>query len=155
MQIASYNISMRMALQCFWSHLPRESLFRSMVGNQTTFCFDSDADKSPRAVTAAMLELSSSKIALYTHLCDLLCFCVINHSFRSKFFILSSSVTVKLTALLRARPKHIRLGELHRMSAHGTGADRVYQCEQLPYDTSEHVWAAMTIFTIATWSRMV
>lgn len=61
----------------------------------------------------ALLDLSLTKIALYTHLCDLLCFFVINHSFRSKFFILSSSVTVKVATLLRARPKHIRLGESH------------------------------------------
>lgn len=59
----------------------------------------------------SLLELPVTKIALFTHLCDLLCFFVINHSFRSKFFILSSSVTLKVTALLRARPKHIRLGK--------------------------------------------
>lgn len=64
--------------------------------------------------TGTLLELPITKIALYTHLCELLCFFVVNHSFRSKFFILSSSVTSKITRLLRARPKHIRLGKLFR-----------------------------------------
>lgn len=66
-------------------------------------------DETP--MTGALLELPITKIALYTHLCELLCFFVINHSFRSKFFILSSSVTPKIAILLKARPKHIRLGE--------------------------------------------
>lgn len=64
-----------------------------------------------------VLELDLVQIALYTHLCDLLCFFVNQHSFRSKFFILSSSVTAKVAALLQARPKHIRLGKQQSWTA--------------------------------------
>lgn len=63
------------------------------------------------------IELSTAQVALHTHLCDLLCFFVTQHSFRSKFFILSSSVTTKVAALLRAKPKHLRLAALRYFRA--------------------------------------
>ena len=56
------------------------------------------------------VELAPVQIAHVTHLCDLLCFFVIQHSFRSKFFIISTNVGSKVSLLLRAKPKHVRLG---------------------------------------------
>jgi len=58
------------------------------------------------------VELAPVQIAHVTHLCDLLCFFVIQHSFRSKFFIISTNVGSKVSLLLRAKPKHVRLASL-------------------------------------------
>ncbi|KAK0520198.1 Platinum sensitivity protein [Tilletia horrida] len=53
-----------------------------------------------------------SRSALFGHLCDLLSFTMINHSFRSQFFLVSSEVSRRVASLLGAREKHIRLSAL-------------------------------------------
>ena len=58
------------------------------------------------------LDLPPSQVALCGHLCDLLCFFVSHHSFRSKYFVLSTSISTNVAKLLRARHKHIRLAAL-------------------------------------------
>lgn len=58
------------------------------------------------------LDLPLSQVALCGHLCDLLCFFVSHHSFRSKYFVLSTSISTNVSKLLRARHKHIRLAAL-------------------------------------------
>lgn len=55
---------------------------------------------------------SSPQVALYSHLCDILCFCVTQHTFRSKFFILSSAITSQVAKLLAGKHKHVRLAAL-------------------------------------------
>ncbi|KDE09645.1 hypothetical protein MVLG_00051 [Microbotryum lychnidis-dioicae p1A1 Lamole] len=58
------------------------------------------------------LELSVPRIALCSHLCDLLCFFIAHHTFRSKYFVLSSSVATNVAKLFQTRHKHLRLAAL-------------------------------------------
>ncbi|GAA5898668.1 hypothetical protein JCM5296_005955 [Sporobolomyces johnsonii] len=64
------------------------------------------------------LDLPPSTTALLSHLCDLLCFFIAHHTFRSKYLILSSPQLAKSASrLLRPRPrmtphKHLRLAAL-------------------------------------------
>ncbi|PWN50122.1 DUF625-domain-containing protein [Violaceomyces palustris] len=53
-----------------------------------------------------------SRSALYAHLCDLLCYMIAHHSFRSQYFVLTSEVSKKIGSLLHSREKHIRLAAL-------------------------------------------
>lgn len=53
-----------------------------------------------------------AEIALCCHLCDLLCFFVLHHTFRSKYFVLSTSISTHVAKLLTARPKHLRLAAI-------------------------------------------
>ncbi|KAN0060642.1 Platinum sensitivity protein [Thecaphora frezii] len=50
--------------------------------------------------------------ALYSHLCDLLCYMIVHHTFRSQYFILTSEISKKVGSLLHSREKHIRLSAL-------------------------------------------
>ncbi|PRQ77168.1 Component of IIS longevity pathway SMK-1-domain containing protein [Rhodotorula toruloides] len=69
------------------------------------------------------LVLSESSVALLTHICDLLCFFVAHHTFRSKYLILSYPAVAKSIArLLRPRPRltrhtHLRLAALRFLRA--------------------------------------
>lgn len=47
--------------------------------------------------------------ALISHLCSLLCHAVAQHTFRSQYFVITSSVTTHVGSLLFAREKHICL----------------------------------------------
>ncbi|GAA5950604.1 hypothetical protein JCM21900_002521 [Sporobolomyces salmonicolor] len=64
------------------------------------------------------LDLPPSTTALLSHLCDLLCFFIAHHTFRSKYLILSSPQLAKSASrLLRPHPrvtrhKHLRLAAL-------------------------------------------
>lgn len=60
-------------------------------------------------VTDANLTLSRERTNLYLHLCDLLSSFALQHSFRSHFFMLSSSIATRVASLLRAKDKHLRL----------------------------------------------
>ncbi|CAD6928722.1 unnamed protein product [Tilletia controversa] len=53
-----------------------------------------------------------SQSALFGHLCDLLSFTMVNHSFRSQYFLISSQISRRVASLLGAREKHIRLSSL-------------------------------------------
>ncbi|GAA6025606.1 hypothetical protein JCM11491_001426 [Sporobolomyces phaffii] len=70
------------------------------------------------AADAGPLDLSPASTALLSHLCDLLCFFICHHSFRSKYLILSSPQLAKSIAnVLRPRPRltrhtHLRLAAL-------------------------------------------
>lgn len=65
----------------------------------------------PNGCETQEIDLAPVQISHVTHLCDLLCFFVTQHTFRSKFFIISTNVGAKVSLLLRAKPKHVRLGE--------------------------------------------
>ncbi|GAA6063624.1 hypothetical protein JCM10212_000125 [Sporobolomyces blumeae] len=64
------------------------------------------------------LALAPAQTALLSHLCDLLCFFIAHHTFRSKYLILSSPQLAKsVSRLLRPRPRltrhtHLRLAAL-------------------------------------------
>lgn len=55
---------------------------------------------------------SQEDIALYTHLCELLCYIVSQHSFRSQYYMLTSEIGKHVGALLHAREKPMRLAAL-------------------------------------------
>ncbi|KAK9718188.1 Platinum sensitivity protein, variant 2 [Basidiobolus ranarum] len=58
------------------------------------------------------LVLSQSNLTLCYLLCELLCFFVRLHSFRSKYFVLSSNIFTKIVTLFKSREKHLKLGAL-------------------------------------------
>lgn len=58
------------------------------------------------------LSLSLHDIALTGHLCDLLCFFVTHHTFRSKYFVLSSPIALNVAKLFPTKHKHLRLAAL-------------------------------------------
>lgn len=61
---------------------------------------------------SSVKEFSLISSALLVHLCELLCFFVKMHSFRSKFFILSSNISCKMAFLFTFPQKYIRLASL-------------------------------------------
>lgn len=70
-----------------------------------------------RSVTDPLMQLSVQQVALCGHLCDLLCFFVSHHTFRSKFFVLSSSLGTHVVKLFYTRHKHLRLAALRFLRA--------------------------------------
>lgn len=56
------------------------------------------------------IALSSAQQALCGHLCDLLSYFVTAHSFRSKYFILSSDICSQVGRLFKTTQKHMMLG---------------------------------------------
>ncbi|KZV75083.1 DUF625-domain-containing protein [Peniophora sp. CONT] len=62
--------------------------------------------------------LGREKTNLYLSLCDLLSGFVVQHSFRSHFFMLTSSVSGHIASLLTSRDKHLRLAALRYFRAH-------------------------------------
>ncbi|KAF8592690.1 DUF625-domain-containing protein [Ramaria rubella] len=68
-------------------------------------------------VTEPTLRLSRERSNLYLYLCDLLTSFILQHSFRSHFFLVSTTNTLpplvpRIASLLRAREKHLRLAAL-------------------------------------------
>ncbi|GAA5991397.1 hypothetical protein JCM10908_003292 [Rhodotorula pacifica] len=78
------------------------------------------------------LSLSAANIAILTHLCELLCFFVSNHTFRSKYLILSTPTLAKaIGRLLRPKPRltrhtHLRLAALRFLRACVARSDEFY-----------------------------
>ncbi|KAL6307189.1 component of IIS longevity pathway SMK-1-domain-containing protein [Sparassis latifolia] len=60
-------------------------------------------------LTEPVLVLSRERANLYFYLCDLLSTFILQHSFRSHFYILSSDISLRVASLLSARDKHLRL----------------------------------------------
>lgn len=65
---------------------------------------------SPVLLFKDILQLSPDKAALCFHICELLSFIIRNHSFRSKYFILSTNITSKISLLFRTSEKYVKLG---------------------------------------------
>ncbi|KAF8504224.1 component of IIS longevity pathway SMK-1-domain-containing protein [Gautieria morchelliformis] len=68
-------------------------------------------------LTEPTLRLSRERSNLYLYLCDLLASFILQHSFRSLFFLVSNSsitqsLVPRIASLLRAREKHLRLAAL-------------------------------------------
>ncbi|KAF2434588.1 DUF625-domain-containing protein [Tothia fuscella] len=57
-------------------------------------------------------DLTSTEIALYAHLVEVLCFFVRQHAFRSKFFLLQENLGARVAQLLACPQKHLKLGAL-------------------------------------------
>jgi protein phosphatase-4 regulatory subunit 3 len=65
-----------------------------------------------RASVSMMAAQSASRSALYNHLCELLTFMMIHHNFRAQYWVISSDIGARVTSLLFAREKHLRLAAL-------------------------------------------
>ncbi|KAL1922571.1 uncharacterized protein VTP21DRAFT_10110 [Calcarisporiella thermophila] len=61
---------------------------------------------------SGVLKLSRDQATQAFHLCELLSFMIRQHTFRSKYFILSSNLLLKVALLLRSREKHLKLAAL-------------------------------------------
>jgi protein phosphatase-4 regulatory subunit 3 len=55
--------------------------------------------------------LSREKTNLYLSLCDLLSTFALQHTFRSHFFMLTSSISSHVATLLSSKDKHLRIGK--------------------------------------------
>lgn len=56
--------------------------------------------------------ITFEQTALYTHLCDLLCFFIRAHTFRSKFFILSQNISMAISHIFATNERHLQLAAL-------------------------------------------
>ncbi|WFD30001.1 Platinum sensitivity protein [Malassezia sp. CBS 17886] len=66
---------------------------------------------------AVLPPLVPQRLALYMHLCELLCFVIAQHSFRSQYYVLTSDICRHVGALLHVRDKHMRLAALRVFGA--------------------------------------
>ena len=57
-----------------------------------------------------VIDLSDEDSEICFQICEILCFIVKNHSFRSKYFILGSKVTENVCLLLKCKKSYIKLG---------------------------------------------
>jgi protein phosphatase-4 regulatory subunit 3 len=51
------------------------------------------------------------EVSLYAHLVEVLCFFIRQHSFRSKYFILSEGLAVRVAQLMGCPEKHLKLSK--------------------------------------------
>ncbi|PVI05030.1 DUF625-domain-containing protein [Periconia macrospinosa] len=65
----------------------------------------------------SMDNLSIQEVALYGHLVEVLCYFVKQHSFRSKFFILSENLSARVAQLMDCPEKHLKLTALKYIRA--------------------------------------
>lgn len=56
--------------------------------------------------------VSVPQAALYNHLCELLTFIMVQHNFRSQYWVISTEIGVRVASLLFAREKYLRLTAL-------------------------------------------
>ncbi|GAA6010173.1 hypothetical protein JCM10207_005651 [Rhodosporidiobolus poonsookiae] len=97
-------------------------------------------DLPERKDTDPPLDLPPAKTALLSHICDLLCFFVSHHTFRSKYLVLSNPALAKAVArLLRPRPRltrhtHLRLAALRFIRAIVARTDDFYNRFLIKHD---------------------
>ncbi|KAF2026940.1 DUF625-domain-containing protein [Setomelanomma holmii] len=60
----------------------------------------------------SMDHLSMQEVSLYAHLVEVLCFFIRQHNFRSKYFILSEGLAVRVAQLMDCPEKHLKLTAL-------------------------------------------
>lgn len=58
-----------------------------------------------------MDDLSIHEVSLYAHLVEVLCFFIRQHSFRSKYFILSEGLGARVAQLMESSEKHLKLSK--------------------------------------------
>jgi protein phosphatase-4 regulatory subunit 3 len=51
------------------------------------------------------------EVSLYAHLVEVLCFFIRQHSFRSKYFILSEGLGARVAQLMECPEKHLKLSK--------------------------------------------
>ncbi|KAF1829273.1 DUF625-domain-containing protein [Decorospora gaudefroyi] len=60
----------------------------------------------------SMEDLSMEEVSLYAHLVEVLCFFIRQHSYRSKYFILSEGLALRVAQLMGCPEKHLKLTAL-------------------------------------------
>ncbi|PSN74135.1 DUF625-domain-containing protein [Corynespora cassiicola Philippines] len=60
----------------------------------------------------SMEDLTFQEVSLYSHLVEVLCFFIRQHSFRSKYFILSEGLAARVAQLMACNEKHLKLTAL-------------------------------------------
>ncbi|OAL48481.1 DUF625-domain-containing protein [Pyrenochaeta sp. DS3sAY3a] len=60
----------------------------------------------------SMEDLTMQEVSLYAHLVEVLCFFIRQHSFRSKYFILSEGLAARVAQLMECPEKHLKLTAL-------------------------------------------
>ena len=61
-----------------------------------------------------MSNLTVQEISLYSHLVEVLCFFIRQHSFRSKYFILSEGLASRVAQLMSCPEKHLKLSQYEK-----------------------------------------
>lgn len=81
--------------------------------------------------------LTIQEVSLYSHLVEILCFFVRQHTFRSKYFILSENLASRVAQLLLCPKKHLKLSKWHDRSfvivIWGCGTDRLIHVGAIKY----------------------
>ncbi|ORX45214.1 DUF625-domain-containing protein, partial [Piromyces finnis] len=72
------------------------------------------------------LFVTYEKNSTFFMICELLCFCIKNHNYRCKFFILKSTITEKICFLLKSNETYIRLSALRYFRACISMKDEFY-----------------------------
>ena len=70
--------------------------------------------------------LSYDKATLAFHICELLSFLVKQHTYRSKYFLLSSKISLKVVELLRCREGTVKLGKYNSLSIKPFAKKKIY-----------------------------
>ncbi|KAJ3350612.1 AP-1 complex subunit beta-1 [Entophlyctis luteolus] len=82
----------------------------------------------------SVAELDTIAAAQCAHICQLLCFFIRAHSYRSKYYMLGNSVTSKVVLLLGARETHVRLAALRVFRTCFGMKDEFYNRHLLKHD---------------------
>ncbi|KAM0793606.1 hypothetical protein ACM66B_001039 [Microbotryomycetes sp. NB124-2] len=85
------------------------------------------------------LILSPVQVALFGHLCDLLCFFINAHSFRSKYFFLSTTIASSTSKLFSAKQKPLRLGAMRVLRSTLNKNDDFFNRFLIKNDLFKHV----------------
>ncbi|KAK4055090.1 Platinum sensitivity protein [Microbotryomycetes sp. JL201] len=93
----------------------------------------------PEPTAEHPLALSTTKVALCGHLCDLLCFFINHHSFRSKYFFLSTNVASSTAKLFSAKQKPLRLGAMRVLRATVNKNDDFFNRFLIKNDLFRHI----------------
>ncbi|KAI9183762.1 component of IIS longevity pathway SMK-1-domain-containing protein [Polychytrium aggregatum] len=88
--------------------------YESYISKLTAPVRDLDTSSLPKVTIdeTVFFELGENLSSLCHHICDLICFAVKNHSYRSKYHILGSKLLDKVGKLLKAKESYIRLSAL-------------------------------------------
>ncbi|WFD22844.1 Platinum sensitivity protein [Malassezia equina] len=89
------------------------------------------------------IKIDSPQWMLYSHLCDLLCFIIEHHSFRSQYYILTSNVCSHVGSLLHAQNKHMRLAALRVLRACVSSHNQFTYRHLMQLDVMGHVLALL------------
>jgi protein phosphatase-4 regulatory subunit 3 len=64
-------------------------------------------------LTLLVDNLSIQEVSLYAHLVEVLCFFIRQHSYRSKYFILSEGLAARVGQLMSCPEKHLKLSRFY------------------------------------------